>query len=116
MGGGHTFSSMVSDDIACAMRLRDEAQLRLRNAAAITLADIVEDEAPEPDTRAQTQRLTGLTFDDLVKKGDVLSRRPYVCAGCGESFTVEQYHHVRNRARISGEPKPFTSGRAVHEQ
>ena len=107
---------MSSDDVAYAVRLSAEAQLRLQEAAGITSVDLHEGEFPETDTRDQARSLTGLDFDDLVKEGDILSRRPYACGTCGGTFTIEQYRQVRRRARISGEPNPFTSGQAVHEE
>ena len=111
-----TLLGMDSDDVACAIRLNAEAQLRLRKAAGISLVDIYEDEFPEPDTRHQTRSLTDLEFDDLVKEGEIISRRPYRCTVCGGTFTIDQYHRIQHQARIIGEPNPFTAGRAVHEE
>jgi len=116
-GAGRPYASRVdSDKVAHAIRLSPEAQLRLRKAAGIASIDLYGDESPEPDTRDQTRSLTGLDFDDLVKEGEILSRRPYVCAVCEGTFTVEQFHRVRHEARIRGEPNPFTSGQEVHEE
>ena len=47
---------------------------------------------------------------------EILSRRPYVCAACGGTFTVAQFHGARHQARIRGEPNPFISGQEVHEE
>jgi hypothetical protein len=104
-----------ADELAYAIRISREAQQRLRKAAGIDSVDWAEGEFPEPDTRDQTRKLTGLDFDDLVKQDEILSRRPYVCGTCEGTFTLEQYQRVRHLARIKEEPNPFGSGREVHE-
>jgi hypothetical protein len=108
---------VAADDIAYATRISRTGSQRLCAAAGIEPPEWEDREFPEPDTREQTRQLTGLDFDDLIKDQDILSRRPYLCAVCGGTFTVGQFRRVKWLARRNGEPDPFGTedGAQTHE-
>ena len=98
---------VATDDIAYATRISRAGTQRLCAAAGIEPPEWEDREFPEPDTREQTRQLTGLDFNDLIKDQDILSRRPYLCAICGGTFTVRQFQRVGWLAGRNGRPNPF---------
>ena len=106
---------VIADHIAYATRISREGQERLCVAAGIDAPQWEDREFPEPDTREQTRQLTGRDFDDLITDQDILGRRPYLCAICRGTFTVDEYQRVKGLARRGGRPNPFGTGDETHE-
>jgi hypothetical protein len=106
---------VIQDDVAYATKISPEGTRRLCEAAGITQSKWEDREFPEPDTREQTRQLTGRDLDELITERDIVSRRPYICASCGRTFTVAEYFRIKGLARRGHRPNPFGSGDEVHE-
>ena len=106
---------VTDDNVASAIRISHDGQQRMRHVAGIWNTEWEDQEFPESDTRRQASRLVGRELDDLITEADVVSRRPYVCASCGGTFTVSEYFKVKGNARRNNQPSPFGSGSEAHE-
>ena len=69
----------------------------------------------KPKIQDICKALTGRDFDDIIREGDILSRRPYFCATCGGTFTIDESKKVSGTARRKSQTNPFGSGSETHE-
>jgi hypothetical protein len=103
------------DRIAHATKITPEGSRRLCEAAGITPPQWEDREWPEDEMRQQTKSLTGRDFDDIISERDILSRRPYLCASCGGTFTVDEYFRIQLSTNLNDKDNPFESNSAIHE-
>lgn len=104
-----------TNDIVHAVTVNRAAQRRLCEAAKISpIPDWRNEGTPEPDLREMTRQLAGRDFDDLVKPQEVLSRTPYICVVCGDTFTSDEFRQTRHAARTVRLANPFTTGHQTH--
>ena len=104
----------MGPDIAYAIEITPEGQRKLRDSAGIENPDWFEGDYPEPDVRDQALKLAGRELDELIGDADIAGRRPYLCASCGGTITVQEYREVKGAARRRGERNPFLSDRVTH--
>jgi hypothetical protein len=112
--GGTQYDGAVASDIAYAVEITPEGQRKLRDAAGIENSDWFGGDYPEPDVWDQALKLTGRELNELISDADIAGRRPYLCASCGGTFTVQEYREVKGTARRRGERNPFWSDRVSH--
>ena len=112
--GSLQYDVAVARDIVCAIEITPKGQRKLREAAGIENSDWFEGDYPEPDVRDQALKFAGRDLNELVSYADISGRRPYLCASCGGTFTLQEYREVKGTARKRGELNPFMSGRVTH--
>ena len=103
------------DRIAYAMKITPEGSRRLCEAAGITPPQWEDREWPKHQTRRQTKSLTGRDFDDIISERDILTRRPYLCASCDGTFSVDEYDRIHLSTKLNDKENPFESHIAIHE-
>jgi hypothetical protein len=106
---------VVLDDVMHAIRISAHGWALLCAAAGIAPPKYEGREWAEPDVQDQTQSLTGRPLSSIIAEGDIISRRPYRCASCGGTFTIEEFHRLRDLARRADALRPFDSVEPVHE-
>ena len=107
---------MDTDDIAYAIRLTPEGEARLAMAARAQLSQWSVLEWAEPFLREACLQLTRRRLEEVISPDDVISRRPFLCAKCGGTFTVAEYESIKGAAGRRGTPDPFWSGKAMHRR
>ena len=112
--GESQYDGAVARDIVYAIEITPEGQTKLRDAAGIENSDWFVGDYPEPDVRDQALKFAGRDFDELVTDTDIAGRRPYLCASCCGTFTLQQYREIKGTARGRGELNPFLSDRQTH--
>ena len=101
-------------DVACAIRLTPAGEARLAAAAGTQLSEWNALEWGEPFLREACRQLTGQALEEVITEGDVISRRPFLCAKCGGTFTVAEYESIKGAAGRRRTPDPFWVDEARH--
>ena len=104
-----------TEDIAYAIKINPHGSALMCAAAGIVPPEYEDREWAELDIQDQCRSLTGRPLDEVIAQDDIVSRRPFRCAVCGDTFTTDEFRRLRRLSRENGLPRPFDSGETFHE-
>jgi hypothetical protein len=95
-----------TDDVVFAIRISPEGAARMCSAAGITPPDWEDREWAEIDAQRQSQSLAGRDLGEIISEGEIVSRRPFRCTVCGDTFTTKQFDDLRRISRKRNGVRP----------
>ena len=109
-------SVMASDDLAYAIKISPHGAALLCSAAGIDPPVWEDREWAEPLVQSQSWGLTRKSLYEIITDDDIVSRRPLLCARCGETITAAQFMEMRSQSKRKGLPDPGATLVATHQE